>query len=572
MNKMERRQKIEVMKTAVRSQLLQRRRKDGMWSGFLSDSAVSTSVSLFALNMVDASQYAVQIMHSRRWLCENMKPDGSWGDSEESPSNRTATLLAYASLTGTGGVPDAAVRYIREVLGWDNEQKMIQGILDYYGKDLTFSVPILMMCALCGVIRDWSRIPLLPFELAVLPQRFFRFLNLPVVSYAIPALIAVGVLQNHMRPGLMARLRRPFVEPALRVLARLQPEDGGFLEAAPLTAFVAMCLTGAGLREHPVTQACIRFLVGTVRDNGAWPIDTDLSGWVTSLSARALSAGLSDAERQALSDVIRRNATRSRHPFTGAPAGGWGWSDRTGSVPDGDDTSGALVALYHLLGGRYVPEVGTGINWLMQLQNRDGGMPTFCKGWGKLPFDRSTPDITAHAILAMALWLPSLSGSLKQNCEKSLSRLFDWLEKEQEKQGSWNPLWFGDQDSPDGSNRVYGVATLIDYLCSSGHPRADRLAERSVGFLLAAQNEDGGWGGERNVPSKVTLSAKALSALSFYPSASEKHIARGIDYLYRHYEAGTLCRREPVGLYFSKLWYSEDLYNLTFILTALERL
>jgi squalene-hopene/tetraprenyl-beta-curcumene cyclase len=36
------------------------------------------------------------------------------------------------------------------------------------------------------------------------------------------------------------------------VLATLQPEDGGFLEAAPLTAFVSMCMAEAGLKEHAV--------------------------------------------------------------------------------------------------------------------------------------------------------------------------------------------------------------------------------------------------------------------------------------------------------------------------------
>ena len=43
-----------------------------------------------------------------------------------------------------------------------------------------------------------------------------------------------------------------FTPEALKVLATLQPEDGGFLEAAPLTAFVSMCMAEAGLKEHAV--------------------------------------------------------------------------------------------------------------------------------------------------------------------------------------------------------------------------------------------------------------------------------------------------------------------------------
>ena len=34
--------------------------------------------------------------------------------------------------------------------------------------------------------------PALPFELACLPHRLLRFLRLPVVSYAVPALVAIG--------------------------------------------------------------------------------------------------------------------------------------------------------------------------------------------------------------------------------------------------------------------------------------------------------------------------------------------------------------------------------------------
>src|SRR5262249_58268730 len=46
-----------------------------------------------------------------------------------------------------------------------------------------------------------------------------------------------------------------------------------------------------------------------------------------------------------------------------------------------------------------------GLRWLGELQNRDGGWPTFCRGWGKLPFDRSGSDLTAHALRALRAWI-----------------------------------------------------------------------------------------------------------------------------------------------------------------------
>ena len=568
--------KIEAMLNDAKGKLLSMRRDDGMWEGHLSSSAISTAVSIFALSVIDRREYSHEIQQGIKWLSDTMKPEGGWGDSVESPTNMTATLLSYAALTSLGRAPEASEAYIHETLGWRNEAQLIDGVLDYYGHDLTFSVPILMMCALAGIVSDWKRIPPFPFELAILPQSTFRFLNLPVVSYAIPALIAVGILQNRRRKTRLSGVREWFVPKTLRVLSKLQPADGGFLEAAPLTAFVSMCLAESGLKEHPVTKACAGFLRSTRRSDGAWPIDTNLAGWVTSLSSRAIGDLLPAKEQKALTDTIRGNATKQKHPFTGAPAGGWGWTNLSGSVPDGDDTSGALVALHTLTDGQYVPEVGAGIDWLIQLQNRDGGMPTFCRGWGKLPFDRSTPDITAHALLAMSLWKDVLPAAQQFRCQKSIQRMSAWLEKTMTQEGAWNPLWFGDQNANDERNPIYGAATIIDYLASIPHclsPLSDSL-RAPLQFLLSCQNADGGWGGNKSVDSKVTLTAKALCALSHWNHENRvsEAIGRGVDYLYARYESGTLYCLEPIGLYFSRLWYSEQLYNYTYLIQALRKL
>ncbi len=562
----------KTMTSALTGQLLALQSGDGMWEGSLSSSAISTAVALFALHSVDAQKHTLVVRNAVSWLMQTMNEDGTWGDSPESPSNMTATLLSYAALSAVGAPAKATEAFLTQRFGGMSDTLLVHGVLSYYGKDLTFSAPILVTCAMAGLINDWNTIPNLPFELAVLPQPVYRFLQLPVVSYAIPALIAVGILRfKKGRKGLLSPIREAFIKPSLTVLEKLQPQHGGFLEAAPLTGFVALCLSGAGLSELHSTQLATDFLLKTQREDGSWPIDTNLSSWVTVLSIRALGSEL--PSKEALAVVLKKNAFAYRHAFTGARAGGWGWTPLPGAVPDADDTAGALVALHELQQGTYCKEVGEGLRWLLALQNRDGGMPTFCKGWGKLPFDRSSPDISAHALLAFERWIPVLPPKLRIDCERSVERLLRWMRNAQSTDGSWTPLWFGDQDAPGERNPVYGTAMALEYLSHSNRIDVSSTMEKARQYLLNAQNPDGGWGGAARVPSKVTLTARAVTALAVQPFRSDavtNALEIGLNYLHERFQAGTLLQPEPIGLYFSKLWYSEAIYNLTFSLSALQ--
>ena len=562
--------RLDTMIRSLQELLLSRRDEKGTWRGHLSSSAISTSVSVYALYRMDPQVYAREIAAGTAWLQTTMRPDGTWGDSPASPSNMTATLLSYAALYALGKAPEQTQAWLNAKLGGIEEETLIRGVLDYYGKDLTFSVPILAMCALTGVISNWRKVPVFPFELAALPQKFFRFLQLPVVSYAVPALIAVGLLRNRRgRRTPMAAFRSLFTGKCLRVLAKMQPEDGGFLEAAPLTAFVCMCLNGAGLGELEATKRCANFLVNTIREDGSWPIDTDLATWVTTLSVKALQEEIPNPET--LLQEYRSRALRTVHPFTGAQPGGWGWTDLSGSVPDADDTPGALIALHILSGGKSCPEVEGGVKWLLDLQNRDGGIPTFCKGWTRLPFDASSPDLTAHTLRALTLWEDSLPAVLRSRVDGVKSRMYAWLRKVRRPDGSWVPLWFGCQDAPDEKAPVYGTALVADYLTDLTDPEVEELLESGCSYLLKVQNPDGGWGGAEGLPSRVTFTAKAVAALTQWKGTPEGILEKGLAWLEAAWKNGHLLDDEPIGLYFARLWYSEDMYNLTFTLDALKK-
>ena len=159
-------------------------------------------------------------------------------------------------------------------------------------------MPILTVLALTGKLgagtrEGWRLVPQLPFELAAFPHAWFQHLRLPVVSYALPALIAIGQVRHHFSPSRnpVARLLRDRVRGTTHdLLLAMQPDSGGYLEATPLTSFVVMSLAGMRRTDSAVVQAGIRFLTDSMRDDGSWPIDTNLSTWVTTLSIDALGA------------------------------------------------------------------------------------------------------------------------------------------------------------------------------------------------------------------------------------------------------------------------------------------
>ena len=118
--------------------------------------------------------------------------------------------------------------YLRQRFGATPEQQA-EAVRARYGKDRTFAVPILTTCALAGLVK-WHEVPSLPFELACFPQSLFRFLRLRVVSYALPALIAIGqCVYHHRRPrNPIARFVRWLARrKSLRVLETIQRKVDG---------------------------------------------------------------------------------------------------------------------------------------------------------------------------------------------------------------------------------------------------------------------------------------------------------------------------------------------------------
>lgn len=584
--------------------LLAERTPDGHWVGELSTSALSTAVAVSALSLVQRSKAPDRpceslIANGLRWLAEHQNPDGGWGDTVKSISNISTGMLCPAAfhLAGAAGPYEACLRKAEDYLDRNcgkTRSERAEAIRNRYGKDRTFAVPILTTCALAG-LSDWQEVEPLPFELACFPQSWFRFLRLHVVSYALPALIAMGqAIYRHRPPRnpLTRIMRRLAIEKSLRVLERIQPSSGGFLEAVPLTSFVTLSLASIGLSDHPVAKLAVQFLVNSVRSDGSWPIDSNLATWVTTLAVNALAAAEDLRQldkRDELKNWLLRQQYQEWHPYTGAAPGGWAWTDLPGGVPDADDTPGAILALIHLDSDsslvrskdtrtlRRANEDSESLNrggrFITSLQNRDGGWPTFCRGWGYLPFDRSGPDLTAHNMRALAALMRLRYGRQEEywdDCEELFDDSLIYLELAQRHDGSWLPLWFGNQYAADDENPTYGTSRVL-----AAYRDLDRMntaqAERGVAWLMQAQNQDGGWGGAVGVPSSIEETALAVEVLVDAGPLATESVNKGLAWLVQQVIAGGLANPTPIGFYFAKLWYFEKLYPIVFSVAALGR-
>jgi squalene-hopene/tetraprenyl-beta-curcumene cyclase len=566
------------------STLLARRNSEGIWRGRLSSSPLATAVAVFALHQVDSQKHQQLIDKGLQWLADIQNPDGGWGDTDGAdPSNLSTTLLCRSAFYGCQALGrfkltvNKAECWIGGKAGSLEPAGIVKAVYAAYGQDRTFAVPILTMCALAGCLGQdgWKYVTPLPFELAVLPRAVFRWLKLSVVSYALPALIAVGQVKFHFDPPAnpFTRFIRYLIQnKTLAFLRQLQPCNGGFLEATPLTAFVTMGLAAMGKTQEEVVRKGVDFLVQSVRDDGSWPIDTDLATWLTTLSVNTLGhdifSVLNDKQRSTIQSWLLQQQFQTIHPFTGAAPGGWGWTDKPGAVPDADDTAGALIALYHL--NRHDPSVQAaaqkGVRWLLDIQNSDGGIPTFCKGWGKLPFDRSCPDITAHTIQAWKCWQDMLDSVMRKHLEQGIHKALSYLCSVQTSEGYWLPLWFGNPFAKNQLNPIYGTARVLIALSDFPIEIVGVMIKPAIDWLVSKQKPDGSWSADGQCESSREETAIAVQALAANKTRcrvdAQQAVRQGLCWL-ESYENNT-DKSAPIGLYFAKLWYYEPLYKVIF--------
>ncbi|HTR12828.1 MAG TPA: squalene--hopene cyclase [Roseiarcus sp.] len=518
--------------------------------------------------------------------------DGGWPLFHAGPFDMSATVKAYFALKMIGDDPNALhmARAREIVLGRGGAAK--SNVFTRFLLALYDEIP-------------WSGVPTMPVEIMLLP-RWFPFHLDKISYWARTVLVPLLVLQalkpspanprgvgvaelfatppesvrkwptgEHQSPawargfGAIDRalkLAEPFFPAFTRrraidaarafVTERLNGDDGlGAIYPAMANAVLMYDALGYP-RDYPFVlqarQAIDKLLV--IRDDEAYCQPCLSPVWDTALASHALfESGAEEDKRSACGGLAWLKPLQVLHregdwiaQRPNVRPGGWAFQYANPHYPDLDDTAVVVMAMDRadrdaLDGGRlYGEAIGRGREWIEGLQSRDSDWAAFdadnCHHYlNNIPFadhgallDPPTADVSARCVSLLAqLDAPRGKGSV---FERGLNALL----AKQEKDGSWFGRW--------GMNYIYGTWSALSALAAADVDPQSAPVRKAVDWLIAAQNEDGGWGesadsyrldykGFERAPSSASQTAWALLALMAAGEADRPEVARGVAFL-----------------------------------------
>jgi squalene-hopene/tetraprenyl-beta-curcumene cyclase len=265
-----------------------------------------------------------------------------------------------------------------------------------------------------------------------------------------------------------------------------------------------------------------------------------------------------------------------------AEPGGWVFEFRNDFYPDVDDTAFVLMALQRVKfpdARRMEAAVRRGIQWLLSMQNRDGGWGAFDRDNNKaflcnIPFadhnamiDPSTADVTARVLECL--------GRFGWTAEHpAVQRGLKFLLQDQCEDGSWFGRW--------GVNYVYGTSGVLRAL-ETVSLSAKEYYQRAVSWLRSVQKADGSFGESLrsyNEPetkgqgdSTASQTAWGLIGLLAGADTGDPAIQKAAAYLVEQQNAdGSWSEDEFTGTGFPCVFYLKyHLYRNSFPLYALAR-
>ncbi|MEH7346479.1 squalene--hopene cyclase [Bacillus sp. JJ1532] len=466
-------------------------------------------------------------------IAGKQKKDGSWGlFYDEGKGNLTSTVEAYYALLYSGyrdrGDPDiqAARRFILANGGATEVHMFFKILLALTGQcewppfpikievllipdsfpinlfDIsvfgrTNIIPFLILANL-GFSRRTPRSPDLS-DLYLKRENYF-FTEDPEFRSVID-LIQKGMKGLKDYPGNLRELALYRAEQYM--LDRIEP-DGTLCNYFGSTSMMIFALLARGYSNtHPVITRALQGLKAmTCRIDGELHCQyATATVWNTTLISYALQESgvpyLLNTVQKANQYILSRQHVKYGDWIIHEPnllPGGWGFEDMNTIHPDIDDTTAALRAIRTLVIERVDCRQAwdRGINWLISMQNNDGGWAAFEKNVNKkllnllpieggkdLLIDPSTVDLTGRTLEFFGNY------THLDFHHPMVKRGIRWLLKNQESDGSWIGRW---------GVYIYGTWAAVTGMVAVGVSPNHPAIQKAVNWLKAIQNQDGGWG------------------------------------------------------------------------------
>lgn len=560
-------------------ELMKAQTTDGSWDYPFETGIVTDCYMIILLRTLEINDEPLILSLVER-ISGKQEADGSWKlFHDEQDGNLTLTVEAYYALLYSG------YRSLREPRMEQASRFIAAG-----GGLAKTGVVTKTILALTGQY-SWSDLPSLPIELILVPNTFpLNFFDLSVFARAnlAPFLILSDsrfTIQSKWTPDLshLKNVNRPEVPfspehpifalavQGVQALAGLPEElhalavnkteqymidrieaDGTFESYFSSTFLMIFALLARDYQKtHPVIAGAVNGIKSMVSaiDGHHHVQYTTANVWNTALISNALQeAGMpynSKVVQRAAHYLLSRQQKKygdwAIHNPHSSP-GGWGFSDSNTINPDVDDSTAALRAFTSAASSQshFRQAWDKGLQWVVSMQNHDGGWPAFEKNVDKqlvtflpvekgedLLVDPSSPDLTGRT-------LEFFGHFTHLNKEHAfIKNGIDWLLSSQKEDGSWDARW--------GIDYIYGTWAALSGLLSVGVPAEHPAVQKAVRWLSSIQQPDGGWGEscrsdilKHYVPLKAgtrTHTAWALDALIAASASVTAEIERGVQFL-----------------------------------------
>jgi len=518
--------------------LIRQQKQDGSWRFCFENGVIidAYTIILIRLLKIENEEDLIRKLHDR--ILAAQQPEGNWQwYRDEENGNLSLSVEAYYALLYSRYSRSAdeplkrAERFIRS-----------QGGLNHAASILTRSI-----LAATGQAKWPHSLTSIPLEMLLLPDsfpiNFFEFSGYSRVHLAPMLIMAdrrysartddtpdLGALRterassdekpsrgfqewiDQLHSGMKKLIGAPHTlhEAAIAKAERFMRErieaDGTLYSYASSTVLMILALLALGYdNKHPLITHAVRGLIGMRyrTADGTTIQNSPSTVWDTALLAYALQeAGTTEnhpAIRQASSYLLalqhRKPGDWTRHNPNPVP-GGWGFSETNTINPDVDDTTAALRAIRPLVrsDSTFRESWNRGLNWVLSMQNQDGGWPAFEKNVDKYmltwvaidgaksaAIDPSEADLTGRTLE----YLGNFAGF--DEGQEFIKRGAKWLADHQEENGSWYGRW--------GICYIYGTwAALTGLTAVIRSPEQNESIRKGADWLVRIQNADGGWG------------------------------------------------------------------------------